>query len=164
MEWNRMNIQQELEELKSRIAEIEKAVKEKAVKGTEEKAKGIQLNTGEYVVLSDGVIQKIPRNYPNKDVNNCWLTEQQAVKAAKIMSAVFELKQLCDIINEGRKPDFEDDDECKYYILYDHVNSQFFMDTNFAESCHSVYFKRNCLDEISPVMSDNLKAYIKGEL
>ena len=159
-----MNIQQELEELKSRIAEIEKAVKEKAVKGTAEKAEGIQLNTGEYVVLSDGVIQKIPRNYPNKDVNNCWLTEQQAVKAAKIMSAVFELKQLCDIINEGRKPDFEDDDECKYYILCDHVNSQFFMDTNFAESCHSFYFKRNCLDEILPIMSDNLKAYIKGEL
>jgi hypothetical protein len=164
MEWNRMNIQQELEELKSRIAEIEKAVKEKAVKGTAEKAKGIQLNTGEYVVLSDGVIQKIPRNYPNKDVNNCWLTEQQAEEARNIMSAIFELKQLCDIINEGWKPDFDDDDESKYYLGYDHVNNAFYMCSNSFTSFHSFYFKRNCLDEILPVMSDNLKAYIKGQL
>ena len=159
-----MNIEQQLEEVKSKIAEIEKAVKETAVKEAAEKPKGIKLNTGEYVVLSDGVIQNIIGNYPNENANNCWLTEQQAEEARNIMSAVFELKQLCDIINEGRKPDFEDDDECKYYILYDHVNSQFFMDTNFSESCHSFYFKRNCLDEILPVMSDNLGAYIKGEL
>jgi hypothetical protein len=160
-----MNIEQQLQEVKSKIAEIEKAVKETAVKETAEKSKGIQLNTGNYRLYGDGDVDSMSlQSQKHKDVNNCWLTEEQAVKARNIMSAIFELKQLCDIINEGRKPDFEDDDECKYYILYDHVNSQFFIDTNFAESCHSFYFKRNCLDEISPVMSDNLKAYIKGEL
>jgi hypothetical protein len=153
-----MNVEQQLQEVKSRIAEIEKAVKE-----TAEKPKSIKLNLGEYFIYGDGNVDRhAPQSYPN--INNCWLTEQQAEEARNIMLAVFELKQLCDIINEGGKPDFEDDDECKYYILYDHVNSQFYMDTNFAESCHSFYFKRNCLDEILPVMSDNLKAYIKGEL
>ena len=155
-----MNIEQQLKEVKAKIAEIEKAVKE-----DKEKPKGIKLNTGNYRLYGDGDVDSISlQSQKHKDVNNCWLTEQQAVKAGKIMSAVFELKQICDIINEGGKPDFEDDDECKYYILYDHVNSQFFMDTNFADSCHSFYFKRNCLNEILPVMSDNLKAYIKGEL
>jgi hypothetical protein len=157
-----MNIEQELEEVKSKIAEIEKAVK--AVKEDKEKPEGIELNTGNYWLYGDGDVDSTCASDKHKDLNNCWLTEQQAVEARNIMSAVFELKQICDIVNEGRKPDFEDDDECKYYILYDHVNSQFFMDTNFSESCHSFYFKRNCLDEILPVMSDNLKAYIKGEL
>ena len=80
------------------------------------------------------------------------------------MSAVFELKQLCDIFNEGWEPDFKDYDESKYYLGYHHEEDVFFMDTNCITSFYSFYFKRNCLDEILPIMSDNLKAYIKGEL
>ncbi len=153
-----MNIEQQLQEVKSMIAEIEKAVKEKA-----EKAKGIKLNTGKYNLYTDGEIDTwLGEAY--KDVNNCWLTEQQAEEARNIMSAVFELKQLCDIFNERWKPDFEDDDECKYYLGYDHVGNAFIMSSISLDSSHSFYFKRDCLDEILPIMSDNLKAYIKGEL
>ena len=158
MEWNKMNIEQELQELKAKIAEIEKAVKEAA-----ENSKSIKLNTGEYSIYGDGeVYRHALQSY--QDLNNCWLTEEQASKAGNIMSAIFELKQLCDIINEGRKPDFNDDDEYKDYLGYDHVNNAFYMCSNSFTSFHSFYFKRNCLDEILPVMSDNLKAYIKGQL
>ena len=156
-----MNIEQQLEELKAKIAEIEKAVKKEAA----EKPKGIELNTGNYRLYGDGDVDSISlHSQKNKDVNNCWLTEQQAEEARNIMSAIFELKQLCDIINEGWKPDFDDDDESKYYLGYDHVNNAFNISSNSLDSSHSFYFKRNCLDEILPVMSDNLKAYIKGEL
>jgi hypothetical protein len=158
MEWNKMNIEQQLEEVKARIAEIEKAIKKEA-----EKPKGIKLNTGEYSIYGDGDVNRNAcQSY--EDVNNCWLTEEQAVKAGKIMSAIFELKQLCDIINEGWKPDFDDTEEFKYYLGYDHVGNAFIMSSISLDSSHSFYFKRNCLDEILPVMSDNLKAYIKGEL
>lgn len=153
-----MNVEQELEEVKSKIAEIEKAIKKEA-----EKPKGIKLNTGDYWLYGGGEVDRNP-NQLQKDVHNCWLTEQQAVEAGKIMSAIFELKQICDIINNGWKPDFEDDFESKYSIYYTHVDNAFFMSSASRASLHSFYFKRNCLDEILPVMSDNLKAYIKGEL
>jgi hypothetical protein len=159
-----MNIEQQLQEVKSKIAEIEKAVKAvKAVKEDKEKPEGIQLNTGEYYIYGDGdVTRNVCQSY--KDVNNCWLTEEQAVKARNIMSAIFELKQLCNIINEGWKPDFDDTEEFKYYLGYDHVGNAFIMSSISLDSSHSFYFKRNCLNEILPIMSDNLKAYIKGEL
>ncbi len=159
-----MNIEQELEEIKSRIAELEKAVKETAVKEAAEKPKGIQLNTGNYWLYNDGDVYASRPSQKLKDVNNCWLTEQQGGDARNIMSAVFELKQLCDIINEGWKPDFDDTEESKHYLGYDHVNNAFYMCSNSFTSFHSFYFKRNCLNEILPMMSDNLKAYIKGEL
>ncbi len=155
-----MNIEQQLEEVKSRVAELEKAIKKEA-----EKPKGIKLNTGEYYIYGDGEVNRnVCQTY--KDVNNCWLTEEQAREARNIMSAIFELKQLCDITNEGWKPDFDDDDteEFKYYLGYDHVGNAFIMSSISLDSSHSFYFKRNCLDEILPVMSDNLKAYIKGQL
>jgi hypothetical protein len=152
-----MNIEQQLEEVKSRIAEIEKAIKKEA-----EKPKGIELNTGNYWLYGDGDIDSSRPSQKHRDINNCWLTGQQAVEARNIMSAVFELKQLCDIINEGWKPDFEDDDECKYYLGYDHVGNAFIMSSISVDSSHSFYFKLNCLNEIWPVMSDNLKAYIRG--
>ena len=158
-----MNIEQELEEVKSKIAELEKAIKETAVKEAAEKPKGIKLNTGEYYIYGDGEVNRnVCQLY--KGVNNCWLTEEQAVKAGKIMSAIFELKQLCDIINEGWKPDFDDTEEFKHYLGYDRVDPEFYMSSNSIASFHSFYFKRNCLDEILPMMSDNLKAYIKGQL
>ena len=160
-----MNIEQQLQEVKSKIAEIEKAVKETAVKETAEKSKGIQLNTGNYRLYGDGDVDSMSlQSQKHKDVNNCWLTEEQAVKARNIMSAIFELKQLCDIINEGWKPDFDDTEEFKYYLGYDHVGNAFIMSSISLDSSHSFYFKRNCLNEILPIMSDNLKAYIKGEL
>jgi hypothetical protein len=154
-----MNIEQQLQEVRARIAEIEKAVNNDI-----KNPKGIELNTGSCCIYGDGLVALVPPTKPYKDVNNCWLTEQQGVEARDIMSAVFELKQLCDIINEGRKPDFEDDDEAKYYLGYDYVDPAFFMSSNSVASFHSFYFKRNCLNEILPMMSDNLKAYIKGEL
>ena len=158
-----MTVEQKIQEIKSKIAELEKAVKETAVKEAAEKPKGIKLNTGEYYIYGDGEVNRnVCQTY--KDVNNCWLTEEQAREAGKIMSAIFELKQLCDIINEGWKPDFDDTEESKHYLGYDHVNNAFYMCSNSFTSFHSFYFKRNCLDEILPVMSDNLKAYIKGEL
>jgi len=155
-----MNIEQQLQEVKARIAEIEKAVKEDV-----KKPKSIELNTGNYWLYGDGNIGSISlHSQKHKDVNNCWLTEQQAREARNIMSAIFELKQLCDIINEGWKPDFDDTEESKHYLGYDHVNNAFYMCSNSFTSFHSFYFKRNCLNEILPIMSDNLKAYIKGEL
>jgi hypothetical protein len=160
MEWNKMTVEQKIQEIKSKIAELEKAIKEAA-----ENSKSIKLNTGNYRLYGDGDVDSISlHSQKNKDVNNCWLTEEQAVKAGKIMSAIFELKQLCDIINEGWKPDFDDTEESKHYLGYDHVNNAFYMCSNSFTSSHSFYFKRNCLNEILPMMSDNLKAYIKGQL
>jgi hypothetical protein len=152
-----MNIERKIQEIKAEIAEIEKAVKE-----TSEKPKGIELNTGEYWLYGDGLVSPSSPSKSRKDVNNCWLTEQQAKEARNIMSAVFELKQLCDITNEGWKPDFENGRN-KYFISFDYLRNDFCMSSNTSMSHHSFYFRFNYLDKILPVMSDNLKAYIKGE-
>jgi seryl-tRNA synthetase len=145
--------------IKAKIAELEKAIKEAA-----EKPKGIQLNTGNYRLYGDGDVDSMSlQSQKHKDVNNCWLTEQQAREARNIMSAIFELKQLCDITNEGWKPDFENGRN-KYFISFDYLRNDFCMSSNTSMSHHSFYFRFNYLDKILPIMSDNLKAYIKGEL
>jgi hypothetical protein len=154
-----MNTEDKIKKIEILLAEVKAELKAKKIE--------IKLNTGESTLYGDGtIVQKnnIASMGDYKQVNNVWKTEEQANQARNIMSAVFELKQLCDIINEKWKPDFEDDDECKYYLGYDHVDYKFFMSSNFVGSYHSFYFSRDCLDKILPIMSDNLKAYIKGEL
>jgi hypothetical protein len=150
-----MNTEDKIKQIEILLAEVKAELKAEK--------QGIKLNTGEYAVYSHGCVR---RNVTSEhaSVNNRWKTEQQALQARNIMSAVFELKQLCDIFNEGRKLDFNDDAEIKYYLGYHHEENVFFMETNYNISSHGFYFSRDCLDEILPMMSDNLKAFIKGEL
>jgi hypothetical protein len=105
------------------------------------------------------------RNLDCIRVFNCFLTEEQAKIAEKRKSAQDELLQIAFILNGDWKPDFSNK-EMKIFIYYEHGREEFIIDYSCDFSIDTIYFKPSSspLQYFLATASDNLKAYIKGEL
>jgi phage-related protein len=137
------------EKIKQKIKELEALLEEPENKiDTEFKLK---LNTGKYHYLGD-------------DTFNCFLTEGQTKIASDRKSAQDELLQMAFILNGDWKPDFANPSESKYYIYFVCGLSEFRSGYNTCYSYGMVYFKIEPIKYFLATASDNLKAYIKGEL
>ncbi len=137
------------EKIKQKIKELEALLEEPENKiDTEFKLK---LNTGKYHYLGD-------------DTFNCFLTEGQTKIASDRKSAQDELLQMAFILNGDWKPDFTNPSERKYFVFFAYDKSEFRSDYNSCYSYGLVYFKDYPLEYFLATASDNLKAYIKGEL
>lgn len=95
---------------------------------------------------------------------NCFITAEQTEIAAKRKSAQDELLQMAFILNGDWKPNWKDRSEQKFAINFDNDKFEFCSDYNNWYSYGLVYFKANPLKYFLATASDNLKAYIKGEL
>jgi len=137
------------EKVKQKIKELEALLEEPENKiDTEFKLK---LNTGKYHYLGD-------------DAFNCFLTEDLTKIASDRKSAQDELLQMAFILNGDWKPDFANSAEKKHYVFFAYDESEFRSDYNSCYSYGLVYFKDYPLEYFLATASDNLKAYIKGEL
>ena len=138
------------EKIKQKIKKLEALLEEPENKiDTEFKLK---LNTGKYHYLGD-------------DTFNCFLTEGQTKIASDRKSAQDELLQMAFILNGDWKPDFSNK-EMKIFIYYEHGREEFIVDYSLDFSIDTIYFKPSSspLQYFLATASDNLKAYIKGEL
>ena len=134
-------LKKDLEKIKQRIEEIENADK-------------IKLNQGMFYYTIQG-----------KDLYNSFTTAEDVHLAQKVASANNELIQLARIINRDRKINFKEFNfGVKYYICYNHQHEEYSMQRNYSYSFSQIYFRDDCVDKILPIMSENLKAFIRGEL
>jgi len=137
------------EKIKQKIKELEALLEEPENKiDTDFKLK---LNTGAW-------------RYHGGDSFNVFITEEQSIIADKRKSAQDELLQMSFILNGEWKPNWKDTSENKYYIHFNYDEFEFCSDYNNWYSYGLVYFKANPLMYFLATASDNLKAYIKGEL
>ena len=150
------------EKIKQKIKELEALLEEPGNKSdTEFKLK---LNTGNFHYLGNSGRPYCGHNLDCVSVFNCFLTEDQAEIAAKRKSAQDELLQMAFILNGDWKPDFSNGAERKYYIYFVCGLSEFRSGYNTCYSYGMVYFKIEPIKYFLATASDNLKAYIKGEL
>ena len=150
------------EKIKQKIKELEALLEEPKDEADAEFK--LKLNTGSFYYHGDGDICDDTDAVAYKDCFNSFLQESQAKIAAKRMSAQNELLQMAFILNGEWKPNWNDPSENKYYIHFNYDKFEFCSDYNNWYSYGLVYFKAKPLMYFLATASDNLKAYIKGEL
>jgi hypothetical protein len=124
----------------------------------------LELNTGVYFYHGDGAIDNNGSAPRLTRCFNSFKTREQIEIAVKRKSAQDELLQMAFILNRDWKPNWKDCPEDKYYIHFNYDKFEFCSDYNNWYSYGLVYFKANPLMYFLATASDNLKAYIKGEL
>jgi hypothetical protein len=150
------------EKIKQKIKELE-ALLEKPEDKVDSEFK-LKLNTGNFHYLGDSGRTYYGHNLDCVSVFNCFTTKDQTEIAAKRKSAQDELLQMSFILNGDWKPNWKDCPEDKYYIHFKYDKFEFCSDYSNWYSYGLVYFKANPLMYFLATASDNLKAYIKGEL
>ena len=148
------------EKIKQKIKELEALLEE--TEGKADPEFKLKLNTGSYRYGEFGHIVTGGSEVYSR-LFNCFPKGEQAEIASKRKSAQNELLQMAFILNGDWKLDFSNNSK-KYYVCYDHKLSNFVQDYNLNSSFSFVYFKIEPLKYFLATASDNLKAYIKGEL
>lgn len=113
-----MNIEQELKELRNKLDELEKHVKEKETINRYMPKKGDLY----YYVDSSGIIVYIPyyglvHDKYRVSVGNCFRTEEEAEKHKRILINTQKLKDLAVRLNAGQDVYWEDNSQTKWFLF-----------------------------------------------
>jgi hypothetical protein len=151
-----MSLEEELKQAEKKVKEIRKLLSER-------RHEKLSLS-GKYVVYGDGTVDTYSelRNADYGKVFNRWDFKPRAEQARNIMTAMFELKHLADRENADWEPEYDGDTNVGYRIYYNHRSNKFHMLSDKISDCN-ILFKEHCLDKILPIMTDNLKLFLKGE-
>lgn len=100
-------------------------------------AKELFENKTAYFITSNNYIthQVISSQY-YKDIINC-TSEKQAQK----FLAINQLMNVAKYLNEGWRPDWEDNGESKYFILIDYYDNKITINSDYYDLYAVVYFK-----------------------
>lgn len=161
-----MNIEQEIKELKNKLAELERQVKEKKI--TRRYIPKYLENY--FYVNSQGFIISELNNQYNVDkyrisIGNGFKTEAEAEKHNRILVNTQKLKDLAEKLNDGVEIDWENDTQLKYYIRLDLSKGRLFIgSTHFYKSqCSAYSLNMNFLTKaIEEIGEENLIELIKG--
>ncbi len=122
------DIEKKLEALKAEFFEkLEVLEKEAEMQKKQEEPKPWKPEVGEeYFTIANGVdaVQYIYYGDGIDEVNipsgNCFKTKKRAEQVAKKMRLLLRLEQLHDMLCPDYVPDYEDDDEVKSHVYFDH--------------------------------------------
>lgn len=158
-------IQDEIKELKAKLAKLEKQAEQKKIKGRH--------NPGykqEYFYVSnDGyIIEDINNQFYMDDyrmqIGNCFESREEAEKHKRILVLNQKLKDLAAELNNGQEIDWNNSGQAKYYLKYG--ENQVYGDTEYTEKSQGTIY---CLDykfistAKEKIGEDNLKELILGE-
>lgn len=71
------------------------------------------------------------------------------IKIVKSALAYAQLSQLSEKMNEDWKPNWLDNDECKYSVCYNYRSNQLSVMTHFCKNSNLIYFKTQEMAEFS---------------
>nr|DAV17064.1 MAG TPA: hypothetical protein [Caudoviricetes sp.] len=61
----------------------------------------------------------------NFEIGNCFPTKERAEQVAKKMRLLLRLEQLHDMLCPDYVPDYEDEDEVKYHVYFNHLQGEY---------------------------------------
>ena len=117
---NLEEIKKQISELQSKVAKLENESKEEK-KGKRWRAK---INDTYFYINDAGYVDVSHENNDSFDeyrfkTRNYFKTEEEAEEYKEVMNTYYDLMDLAEELNNGEKIDWEDNQQCKYIILYD---------------------------------------------
>lgn len=124
------DIEKKLEALKAEFLEKLEA-KETKIQKRQEKLKPWKPEVGEkyFVAVEDGadVVQYCEDSIDEFNIRfgNCFRTKERAEQVARKIRLLLRLEQLHDMLCPDYVPDYEDDDEVKFYVYFGHSRGRY---------------------------------------
>lgn len=123
-----VSLQMEIDSLKNEVANLKKMVTMPQEKPTlQEEPKPWKPERGEEYFAVEDVADVVPYTYCedsideyNIQLGNCFRTKERAEQVTKKMRLLLRLEQLHDMLCPDYVPDYEDDDEVKSHVYFDH--------------------------------------------
>lgn len=121
-----------LEALKAKfLGKLEALQKEAEMQKKQEELKPWKPEVGEkyFVAVEDGadVVQYCEDSIDEFNIRfgNCFRTKERAEQVARKMRLLLRLEQLHNMICPDYVPDYEDDDEVKFYVYFNHLQGKY---------------------------------------
>lgn len=121
-----------LEALKAKfLGKLEALQKEAEMQKKQEELKPWKPEVGEkyFVAVEDGadVVQYCEDSIDEFNIRfgNCFRTGERAEQVAEKMRLLLRLEQLHDMLCPDYEPDYEDDDEVKFYVYFGHSQGRY---------------------------------------
>lgn len=121
-----------LEALKAKfLGKLEALQKEAEMQKKQEELKPWKPEVGEkyFVAVEDGadVVQYCEDSIDEFNIRfgNCFRTKERAEQVARKMRLLLRLEQLHDMLCPDYEPDYEDDDEVKFYVYFGHSQGRY---------------------------------------
>jgi len=93
--------------------------------------------TSHYYILSDGDINKIKNSPSNYKLPNNALSKKQLEK----LLAINMLMSVAKFLNDGWQPNWNNNNELKYFICYSNNSNTIFIDSTYSTQTNVVFFK-----------------------
>lgn len=112
-------------------------------------------------VTSRKRIENDPQDYYNILIGNCFKTEKEVLFALEKQKIKVELQDFADNGNEGWKPNWNDINEEKYFLMYDYNIKDIRCSCNGVFKTNSIYFRSKYEAEraITIIGEERLKKY-----
>lgn len=128
-----VSLQMEIDSLKNEVANLKKMVTMPQEKPTlQEEPKPWKPKDGEdyFYIGIDFTIDSWENVDDDTDkrkfrIGNCFPTSERAEQVAKKMRLLLRLEQLHDMLCPDYVPDYEDDDEVKFYVYFGHSQGRY---------------------------------------
>lgn len=158
------DIEKKIEELKSEfLGKLE--AKETKIQKRQEKLKPWKPEVGEkyFVAVEDGadVVQYCEDSIDEFNIRfgNCFRTKERAEQVARKIRLLLRLEQLHDMLCPDYVPDYEDEDEVKYHVYFNHLQGKYNIScsTSRENPCMVAFDTKESIEKTAEILNKELE-------
>lgn len=155
-------IEKKIEELKSEFSgKLEELKKEAEM---QKKQKEPKLGEKYFYISQFGraildTFTQHPTDIARKNLGNFFPTEERAEQVAKKMRLLLRLEQLHDMLCPDYVPDYEDDDEVKYHVYFNHLQGKYNIScsTSRENPCMVAFDTKENIEKAAEILNKEMR-------
>ena len=161
------DIEKKLEALKAEfLGKLEALEKEAKMQKKQEEPKPWKPAYGQnYFALSGNFTACKCTNYGERfeeypiSIGNCFPTEARAEQVAEKMRLLLRLEQLHDMLCPDYVPDYEDDDEVKYHVYFNHLQGKYNIScsTSRENPCMVAFDTKENIEKAAEILNKEMR-------
>lgn len=161
------DIEKKLEALKAEfLGKLEALQREAEMQKKQEEPKPWKPERGEEYFAVEDVADVVPYTYCedsideyNIQLGNCFRTKERAEQVAKKIRLLLRLEQLHDMLCPDYVPDYEDDDEVKYHVYFNHLQGKYNIScsTSRENPCMVAFDTKENIEKAAEILNKELE-------
>ena len=161
------DIKKKLEALKAEfLGKLEALQREAEMQKKQEEPKPWKPERGEEYFAVEDVADVVPYTYCedsideyNIQLGNCFRTKERAEQVAKKIRLLLRLEQLHDMLCPDYVPDYEDDDEVKYHVYFNHLQGKYNIScsTSRENPCMVAFDTKENIEKAAEILNKEMR-------